>query len=173
MDVVVGDTGSEVGDADSAVRVGMGDTDSAVEVGVGLGSAVGAVVAAAVGDVVAAAVGVGDVTASGLASGDDAGLFVAGLVVAEAPACTRSAEQTSTHAMCNMSANNVYLVPHSQQMADTQMDDMQEQVATLRMQVLRMLGQAISVCETANGTQMQAVAGNRTWGTYQQHHMRS
>jgi len=79
----------------------VGDTDSAVGVGVALGSAVGAVVAAAVGDVVAAAVGDGDVTASGLASGDDAGLVVAGLVVAglvvaEAPACTQPAEQTST-----------------------------------------------------------------------------
>ncbi len=138
-DVVVGDTDSDVGDADSAVSVGMGDTDSAVGVGVGLASAVGDVVAATVGDVVAAtmgdvvaatmgdvvaaavasAVGVGDVAASGLASGDDAGLVVAGLVVVEAPACTRPAEQTSTHATCNMSTSNVYYVLHSQQTADT------------------------------------------------------
>lgn len=130
-DVVVGDTDSDVGDADSAVSVGMGDTDSAVGVGVGLASAVGDVVAATVGDVVAAtmgdvvaaavasAVGVGDVAASGLASGDDAGLVVAGLVVVEAPACTRPAEETSTHATCNMSTSNVYYVLHSQQTADT------------------------------------------------------
>jgi len=77
----------------------MGDADSAVGIGVALGSAVGVVVAAAVGS----AVGVGDVTASGVAVGDDAGL-----VVAEAPACTTSAEQTSTHTMCNMSTSNVY-----------------------------------------------------------------
>ena len=127
-DVVVGDTDSDVGDADSAVSVGMGDTDSAVGVGVGLASAVGDVVAATVGDVVAAtmgdvvaaavasAVGVGDVAASGLASGDDAGL-----VVVEAPACTRPAEETSTHATCNMSTSNVYYVLHSQQTADTHM----------------------------------------------------
>lgn len=83
--MVMGDTDSEVGgvvgDADSAVGVWMGDADSAVGIGVALGSAVGVVVAAAVGS----AVGVGDVTASGVAVGDDAGL-----VVAEAPACTTS-----------------------------------------------------------------------------------
>ena len=45
-------------------------------------------------------------------------------------------------------------------MAATQIDDMQEQVAILRMQVLCiLLGQANTVCKTADDAQMQAVAG--------------
>ncbi len=51
-------------------------------------------------------------------------------------------------------------------MAATQIDDMQEQVAILRMQVLCILsGQANTVYKTADDAQMQAVAGNMTWGT--------
>jgi len=51
-------------------------------------------------------------------------------------------------------------------MADTQMSDVQEQVAILRMQVLCiLLGLANTVCKPAGDTQMQAVICKMTWGT--------